>query len=78
MQSPFPQSLPKGSSQTEEGHIKKDKGKKALSSKEAVKESTKSDSDDDETHLLGSMVKSSRIKKVKKFDFVIEDRKHIC
>ncbi|GJU13164.1 hypothetical protein Tco_1135560 [Tanacetum coccineum] len=77
MQSPFPQSPPKGSSKTERGHIKKDKGKKALSSEEAVKESTKSDSDDDETHLSGSMVESSRIKKVKKFDFVAEDGKHI-
>ncbi|GJW76543.1 hypothetical protein Tco_0138225 [Tanacetum coccineum] len=77
MQSPFPQSPPKGSSQTEGEHIRKDNGKKALSSEEAVKESTESDSDDDETHLSGSMVKSSRIKKVKKFDFVIEDGKHI-
>ncbi|GKA03780.1 hypothetical protein Tco_0676561 [Tanacetum coccineum] len=55
----------------------KDKGKKALSSEEAIKESTESDSDDDETHLSGSMVKSSRIKKVKKFNFVTEDGKHI-
>ncbi|GJZ35789.1 hypothetical protein Tco_0581606 [Tanacetum coccineum] len=38
MQSPFPQSPPKGSSQTKGEHIKKDKGKKALSSEEAVKE----------------------------------------
>ncbi|GKB48030.1 hypothetical protein Tco_0898783 [Tanacetum coccineum] len=46
--------------------------------KEALKESTKSDyDDDDETHLSGSMVESSRIKKVKKFDFVTEDGKHI-
>ncbi|GKC68050.1 hypothetical protein Tco_1100648 [Tanacetum coccineum] len=77
MQSPFPQILPKGSSQTEGEHIKKDKGKKALSSEEAVKESTESDSDDDETHLSRSMVESSRIKKVKKFDFITEDGKHI-
>ncbi|GJX85170.1 hypothetical protein Tco_0335944 [Tanacetum coccineum] len=68
---------PKGSSQTEGKHIKKDKGKKALSSEEAVKESTESDFDDDETHLSGSMVESSRIKKVKNFDFVTEDRNHI-
>ncbi|GJR80707.1 hypothetical protein Tco_0151492 [Tanacetum coccineum] len=77
MQSPFSQSPPKGSSQTEGEHIKKDKGKKALSLKEGVKESTESDSDDDETHQSGSIVKSSRIKKVKKFDFVTEDGKHI-
>ncbi|GJS05534.1 hypothetical protein Tco_0322042 [Tanacetum coccineum] len=55
----------------------KDKGKKALSSKEAKKESTDSDYDDDETYVTGSMVESSRIKKVKKFDFVTEDGKHI-
>ncbi|GKE02375.1 hypothetical protein Tco_1390358 [Tanacetum coccineum] len=54
---------PKGSSQTEGEHIKKNKGKKAVSSEEAVKESTGSGSDDDETHLLGSMIESSRIKK---------------
>ncbi|GJU44990.1 hypothetical protein Tco_1202256 [Tanacetum coccineum] len=41
-----------------------------MSSEEAEKESTNSDSDDDETHVTGSMVESSRIKKVKKFDFV--------
>ncbi|GKB08168.1 hypothetical protein Tco_0836452 [Tanacetum coccineum] len=77
MQSSFPQSPPKGSSQTEGEHIKKDKGKKALSSKEAIKESTESDSDDDETHLSGSMVESSRIKKVNKFDLITKDGKHI-
>ncbi|GJT88922.1 hypothetical protein Tco_1070639 [Tanacetum coccineum] len=65
------------SSQTEGEHIKKDKGKKDLSLEEAVKESTGSDYNDDETHLSGSMVESSRIKKVKKFDFVTEDGKHI-
>ncbi|GJW67159.1 hypothetical protein Tco_0121583 [Tanacetum coccineum] len=77
MQSPFPQSPPKGLSQTKGEHIKKNKGKKALSSEEAVKESTKSNYDNDETHISGSMVESSRIKKVKKFDFVTEDGKHI-
>ncbi|GJX59804.1 hypothetical protein Tco_0291194 [Tanacetum coccineum] len=76
MQSPFPQSPPKGSSQTEGEHVKKDKGKKALSLEEAEKESTESDSDD-ETHMTGSMVESSRIKKQKKFDFVTEEGKHI-
>ncbi|GJS48075.1 hypothetical protein Tco_0598196 [Tanacetum coccineum] len=77
MQSPFPQSPPKGSSQTEGEHIKKDKGKKALFSEEAVKESTESYFNDDETYLSGFMVKSSRIKKIKKFDFVTKDGKHI-
>ncbi|GJU05271.1 hypothetical protein Tco_1121701 [Tanacetum coccineum] len=63
MYSLFPQSPPKGSSQTEGEHIKKDKGKKVLFSEEAVKKSTESDSDDDETYLFRSMVESSRIKK---------------
>ncbi|GKF85854.1 hypothetical protein Tco_0253681, partial [Tanacetum coccineum] len=68
---------PKSSSQHEGEHIKKDKGKKAMSSEETEKESTNSDSDDDETHVTGFMVESSRIKKVKKFDFVTEGGKHI-
>ncbi|GKE37635.1 hypothetical protein Tco_1461040 [Tanacetum coccineum] len=48
-----------------------------MSSEEAKNESTNSDSDDDETHLTGSMVESSKIKKVKTFDFVTEGRKHL-
>ncbi|GKD21751.1 hypothetical protein Tco_1223454 [Tanacetum coccineum] len=44
---------------------------------DAKNESTNSDSDDDETHLTGSMVESSKIKKVKTFDFVTEGRKHL-
>nr|GEX58862.1 hypothetical protein [Tanacetum cinerariifolium] len=32
---------------------------------------------DDETHVSGSMVESSRIKKLKKFDFITEDGRHI-
>ncbi|GJW70653.1 hypothetical protein Tco_0127570 [Tanacetum coccineum] len=75
MQTPL-QSLPKGSSQPEREHIKKDKGKKAMSSEKTEKESTNSDSDDG-THVTDSMVETSRIKKLKKFDFIIEDRKHI-
>ncbi|GJV66158.1 hypothetical protein Tco_1476986 [Tanacetum coccineum] len=39
MQSPFPQRTPKDSSQTERGHIEKDKGKKAMSSEDAEEES---------------------------------------
>ncbi|GJY81150.1 hypothetical protein Tco_0493901 [Tanacetum coccineum] len=54
MQSPSLKHPPKGSSQSEGEHIKKDKGKKVMSSEEAEKESTSSDSDD-ETHLTGSM-----------------------
>nr|GEV88721.1 hypothetical protein [Tanacetum cinerariifolium] len=59
------------------GAYKERQGKKALSSEEAIKESTESDSDDDETHLSEFMVESYRIKKVKKFDFVTKDGKHI-
>ncbi|GJW90151.1 zinc finger, CCHC-type containing protein [Tanacetum coccineum] len=44
-------------------HIKKDKGKKVISSEEAKKESTNSDSDNDDSHQTGSMVEPSRIKK---------------
>ncbi|GJX90827.1 hypothetical protein Tco_0344153, partial [Tanacetum coccineum] len=64
------------SSQPKGDHIKEDKGKKALSSKEAEKESTNSNSND-ETHVTGSMVEPFRTKKLKKFDFIIEDGKHI-
>ncbi|GKA27529.1 hypothetical protein Tco_0713697 [Tanacetum coccineum] len=53
-----------------------DKGKKDLSSEEAEKESTDSDSDD-ETHVTGSMVEPSRTKKLKKFDFITKDGRHI-
>ncbi|GJW26925.1 retrovirus-related pol polyprotein from transposon TNT 1-94 [Tanacetum coccineum] len=53
-----------------------DKGKNIISSKEAEKESTKSDSDD-EAHVTGSMVTSSKVKKLKKFDFVTEDGRHV-
>ncbi|GJY17093.1 hypothetical protein Tco_0388584 [Tanacetum coccineum] len=65
MQFPFLQSLPKRSFQPEGGHIKKDKSKKALSLVDAKKESINSDSDDGETYVTGSMVESSRIKKVR-------------
>ncbi|GJW44365.1 hypothetical protein Tco_0073164 [Tanacetum coccineum] len=77
MQSPFPQSPPKGSSQTEGERIKKDKGKKAFSSKETTKESTKSDSGDETTHEPGSMVESSKKKELKKFDFVTKSGEHV-
>nr|GEV12683.1 hypothetical protein [Tanacetum cinerariifolium] len=59
-------------------HIKKDKGKKAISSEEAKKESINIVSnDDDETHVTGYMVESSTTKKLKKFDCITEDGKHI-
>ncbi|GJV38375.1 hypothetical protein Tco_1410852 [Tanacetum coccineum] len=63
MQSPFLQSQLKISSQIEREHIKKDKGKKALSSEVIEKKSTNSDSDNDETYVTGYMVDSSIIKK---------------
>nr|GEU44504.1 pescadillo homolog [Tanacetum cinerariifolium] len=48
-----------------------------MSLKDAEEESTESDSNDDEIrHMPISMVESSRIKKVKKFDFVTEDEKY--
>ncbi|GJR27456.1 hypothetical protein Tco_1103688 [Tanacetum coccineum] len=49
MQSP-PQHSQKGSSQPEREYIKKDKGKKAMSSKDAEEVSTKSESADETTH----------------------------
>ncbi|GJY01402.1 retrovirus-related pol polyprotein from transposon TNT 1-94 [Tanacetum coccineum] len=76
MQSP-PQNSQKGSSQLEREHIKKDKGKKAMSSKDAEEMSTESDSDDETTHVPGSMVESSKKKDFKKFDFVTEDEEHV-
>ncbi|GKA09504.1 hypothetical protein Tco_0688835 [Tanacetum coccineum] len=75
--SPFLQKSTKSSFSTEGEHIKKDKGKKVMSSKETKKESTNSNFDDDETYLIGSMVESFKIKKVKKFDFVTEGGKNI-
>ncbi|GJV81822.1 hypothetical protein Tco_1517692 [Tanacetum coccineum] len=49
-----------------------------MSSEEAEKESTNSDSnDDDETHVTGSTVEPSTTKKLKKFDFITKDGRHI-
>ncbi|GJX75133.1 hypothetical protein Tco_0313728 [Tanacetum coccineum] len=47
-----------------------------MSSEEAEKESTESNSDE-EAHVTGFMVKSSMVKKLKKFDFVTEHGRHI-
>ncbi|GKB48683.1 hypothetical protein Tco_0899436 [Tanacetum coccineum] len=47
-----------------------------MSSEEAEKESIESDSDE-EAHVTGFMVKSSKVKKLKKFDFVTEHGRHI-
>ncbi|GJT43679.1 hypothetical protein Tco_0952394 [Tanacetum coccineum] len=57
-------------------HIKKDKGKKAMSLKDAEEEGSEGDSDDT-IHLTGSMVDSSNKKELKKFDFVTEGRDHV-
>nr|GEZ22535.1 hypothetical protein [Tanacetum cinerariifolium] len=75
MQTPL-QSLPISSSQREGEHIKKDKGKKVMSLEEAEKESTENNFDE-EAHVTGSMVKSFKEKKLKKFDFVTEDGRNI-
>ncbi|GJR14982.1 hypothetical protein Tco_0797634 [Tanacetum coccineum] len=75
-QSPFFPSPLKGSLQPEGELIKKDKGKKAMSSKDAEEEDTRSDSDED-ANLTGSMVESSKKKKLKKLYFVIEGGDHI-
>ncbi|GKF24403.1 hypothetical protein Tco_0076725 [Tanacetum coccineum] len=77
MQSPSFQPPPKSSFQPKGGHIKKDKGKKALSSEEAEKESIESGSDDVTTHMPGFMVESYKKKELKKFYFVIESGEHV-
>ncbi|GJX50447.1 hypothetical protein Tco_0277292 [Tanacetum coccineum] len=77
MQSTSFQPPPKISSQPEREHIKKDKGKKDLSSEEGEKESTESGSDDETTHMPSSMVESYKKKELKKFDFVTESGKHV-
>ncbi|GJV37042.1 hypothetical protein Tco_1409519 [Tanacetum coccineum] len=75
LQYPFLLSPLKRSSQPERELIKKDKGKEAMSSKDLEEEKTKSDSNDDTINLNGSMVESSKKKKLKKFDFVTEQAK---
>nr|GEU32859.1 retrovirus-related Pol polyprotein from transposon TNT 1-94 [Tanacetum cinerariifolium] len=75
MQTPL-QSPPRSFSQPEGEHIKKGKGKKVMSLEEAEKESSESDFDE-EAHMTGSIVKSSKEKKLKKFDFVTEDGRYI-
>ncbi|GJX81866.1 hypothetical protein Tco_0331347 [Tanacetum coccineum] len=67
----------KGSSQPEGERIKKEKGKKAMSLKDAEEVSTKSVSDDETTRVPSYMVESSKKKDLKKFDFVTEDGEHV-
>ncbi|GJV75590.1 reverse transcriptase domain-containing protein [Tanacetum coccineum] len=76
LQSPFLSSRLKRYPQTEGELIKKDKGKKAMSSKYAEEEDTRSDFDED-ANLTGSLVESSKKKKLKIFDFVTEEGDHI-
>nr|GEZ82378.1 hypothetical protein [Tanacetum cinerariifolium] len=57
-------------------HIKKDKGKKAMSLKDAEEEGSESDFNDT-IHVTGSMIESSKKKKLKKFDLVIKDWDHV-
>ncbi|GKA91103.1 uncharacterized mitochondrial protein-like protein, partial [Tanacetum coccineum] len=75
LQSPFLPIPLKSSNQLEGKHINKDKGKKAISLKDAEEEGSESDSDDT-IHLTGFMVESSKKKKLKKFDFVTESGDH--
>ncbi|GJX44318.1 hypothetical protein Tco_0260994 [Tanacetum coccineum] len=77
LQSPFLLSRLKSTSQPEGELIKKDKGKEAMSSKDAEEEGAESDSDDDTINLAGSMVESSKKKKMKKFDFVTKGGEHV-
>ncbi|GJZ11725.1 hypothetical protein Tco_0546484 [Tanacetum coccineum] len=68
---------PKSSSQLEGELIKKDKDKESMSLKDVEEEGAESDFDDDTINLTGSMVESSKKKKMKKFDFVTKDGKHV-
>ncbi|GJZ69640.1 hypothetical protein Tco_0633190 [Tanacetum coccineum] len=77
MQSSFLSKPPKSSSKPEGEQTKIDKGKKAMSSKDAKEESTKSDYDDETIHVPGSTVESSKKKELKRFDFITEDREHV-
>ncbi|GJY86618.1 retrovirus-related pol polyprotein from transposon TNT 1-94 [Tanacetum coccineum] len=66
MQSSFLSKPPKSSSKPEGEQTKIDKGKKAMSSKDAKEESTKSDYDDKTIHVPGSTVESSKKKELKR------------
>ncbi|GKD92753.1 hypothetical protein Tco_1372590 [Tanacetum coccineum] len=79
MQAPFFPSPPRSSSQAEREHTKKDKGKKVMSPKDVEEESSESGSDNDNEirHMPSSVTESSKQQKLKKFDFIIIDGKHI-
>nr|GEU56330.1 uncharacterized mitochondrial protein AtMg00810-like [Tanacetum cinerariifolium] len=76
LRSSFLSSPLKSSFQPEGEHIKKDKGKNDMSSKDAEEEGSESNFDDT-IHLTGSMVESSKNKKLKKFDFVTKGGDHV-
>ncbi|GJR00007.1 hypothetical protein Tco_0522991 [Tanacetum coccineum] len=77
LQSPFHPSPPKISSQPEGELIKKEKGKEAKSSKDIKEEKIESDSNDDTINLTGSIVETSKKKKLNKFDFITEQGDHV-
>ncbi|GJW81711.1 hypothetical protein Tco_0145686 [Tanacetum coccineum] len=66
MQSLFLSNPPESSSQPEGEQTKIDKVKKAISSKDTEEDSTKSNFDDETTHVPSSMVKSSKKKELKR------------
>nr|GEV16552.1 hypothetical protein CTI12_AA418620 [Tanacetum cinerariifolium] len=68
--------LPKSSSQPKGELIRKDKGKEDMSSKDVEEENTGDSDDDDTINLTGSMVESSKKKKLNKFDFVTKQVDH--
>nr|GEZ35548.1 hypothetical protein [Tanacetum cinerariifolium]GEZ35901.1 hypothetical protein [Tanacetum cinerariifolium] len=70
-------SLPVQVASAQGGAYQERQGKDAISSKDAEEVCTKSDSDDETTHVLGSMVESSKKKDLKRFDFVTEDGEHV-
>ncbi|GKC42079.1 hypothetical protein Tco_1059801 [Tanacetum coccineum] len=71
-------SLPKCSTQTEGEHTKRDKGKKIMSPKVTEEENSDSGSDNDETdEVPGQMTRSSKVKKLKRFNYVTEGGKHV-
>ncbi|GJT54559.1 hypothetical protein Tco_0989613 [Tanacetum coccineum] len=71
----LPSLLSKSSPQPKRELIKKDKGKKAMSLKDAKEEGTESEYDD--VNLTSSMIKSSKQKKLKQFDFITRKGEHI-
>ncbi|GJX41359.1 hypothetical protein Tco_0256349 [Tanacetum coccineum] len=76
-QSPFSPSPSSSLSQNEGESIKKDKGKATMSSKNIEEEEYESDFEDDYVNPADPMVESSRKRKAKKFDFVMEKGEYV-